>query len=759
MNKKSFTIRLCVLIFMHSSLMPFSTFTDFKTYTSRMPEYPEPDNNNWNDPFFTSFYESITPGRISRALEYFGWNSQGFHLRTFEKELLKIVESRERKNISGRQVAKLVLNAPATLYIFGDIQAHLHSLMRSLSFLLEKNVINNNLEITDQNTYIIFNGDFVDRSAYSLECLNLIMLLLNRNPEHVFYIRGKHEDKGYWQNFGLKRELKSRAKHLLPDNSPADEIPLGDLIKRFFNTLPLALYIAEKADPLELIRISHAGRNSSDLKEHLFDDFFTHNLDLKLSYYDVRLKKKSKNTPLIKALVTTEDWIKEHRARDGLGILDQDLGTTSWSIVSTPIRAYQKYYGFHYDAFVEIQITQPIQNSTITLWNNDINTPTQFEKRAAYILATSMPYDEKKLAQPALPDIKIGATMPLNRGIAIMGQRIKRGMDIRINQENKKGGINGQHISTIVYNDDYTPFMAKQNIERLIEVDKTRLILLTIGSQIFEALIDFVKNDQITAIFPTNGSPEYRKPELKSLVNFGPSYEDEVEILMEYLFSAYGARKFLFFYQNDAYGLGLLNEAHKQLKANGITDWIDVPYARGETYFKKQADLIKNSQVDTIGLFSTAKATEELIRQVGIDSLTNKKIFGVSYLGEVSFREFINAHGLQVILGAVVPNPAKSNLESAVLYRKAMDENNLPYDVFSFQAFFATSLLLDVMHRIKGPITREKIVGKLESFYDDKFEGFTLTFNPATRSLARYVWIETGGDEDWIERKIKNTLN
>ncbi len=76
-----------------------------------------------------------------------------------------------------------------------------------------------------------------------------------------------------------------------------------------------------------------------------------------------------------------------------------------------------------------------------------------------------MPLNKETSVEANLPDIKIGATMPLDRGLAIMGQRIKRGMDIRINQENKKGGINGQHISTIVYNNDYTSFLARQNVE------------------------------------------------------------------------------------------------------------------------------------------------------------------------------------------------------------------------------------------------------------------------------------------------------
>lgn len=751
--------KILCLVLLHTLLNGFQNLSDFSAYAKEIIEYPEADNSDWNDPIFSSYYATINPGRMHRFFASLGLIKLSFNPEELKKELTKIVELYERKNLSGRQVIKLILDKPSRAYVFGDIQGHFHSLVRSIDFLHKEGIVDNNFKLISPDDYLIFNGDFVDRSAYSLECLYLVVLLLKHNPEQVFYVRGKHEDKDYWQNFGLKRELMQRAHYLLPHGAPLDEIPLGDIVRRFFDTLPLALYIAEKSNPLDLIRISHAGRDNRELKEYLFDTFFENNLEQKTSSYDIRLKVKSKTIPNVKALITTENWLKEHRARGGLGLLDQELGTTSWSIVSTPILAYQKYYNFHYDAFVELRIAQPIEESTITLWNNNIKTSEGFTEQESYFLTTSMPYSKTNLTKASLPDIKIGATMPLNRGIAIMGQRIKRGMDIRINEENIKGGINGQHISTIVYNDDYTPFMAKQNVERLIENNNTRIILLTVGSQIFEALIDFVKNNEITAIFPTNGSPAFRKEELTSLVNFGPSYEDEVEILMEHLFSEYGARKFLFFYQNDAYGIGLLNEAHKQLKAHGITDWIDVPYTRGETNFKKQVGMIKNAQIDTIGLFSTAGSTEELIRQLGIDALTNKKIFGVSYLGEITFREFIKAHGLQVILGAVVPNPARSNLEAAAVYRKAMDANNLPYDVFSFQSFFATSLLIDVLHRIKGQITREKIIEKLEALYDDKFQGFTLTFNPKTRSIARYVWIETGENEDWIERKIKNTLN
>ena len=94
--------------------------------------------------------------------------------------------------------------------------------------------------------------------------------------------------------------------------------------------------------------------------------------------------------------------------------------------------AYQKYYGFHYDAFVQNTEFNGTDSETarspcgIMILMPRLN----FRRQSTYRLTTSMPLDGVDSTQADLPDIKIGSTMPLNRGIAIMGQRVKRGMDI-----------------------------------------------------------------------------------------------------------------------------------------------------------------------------------------------------------------------------------------------------------------------------------------------------------------------------------------
>ena len=262
------------------------------------------------------------------------------------------------------------------------------------------------------------------------------------------------------------------------------------------------------------------------------------------------------------------------------------------------------------------------------------------------------------------------------------------------------------------------------------------------------------KTKDIAVLFPVTGTSQFRKPELKGVVHFRGTYTDEVEALVETLISEYGVKKLALFYQDDAYGKGPFQAAQKILQKHGITKLIELPYTRAAVDFSKQATKIKQEQPEAIGFFSTAQATQELIRQTGIETLANKKLFGISFLGEESFRRFIKKKGLSVLFGAVVPNPRTSTLPIVQEYRNIMDKNNYPYDLFSLEAYITTSILVEISKDIEPPITAQKILKKLESLHHYPYKGLTLTFDPYTRSLARYIWLETGNEEEWMKKEI-----
>jgi len=639
---------LVILMIIGNTTWCFDNLADLQEYTATHEEHPPSDDKDWLDPNYDTFHKSLRPGFFKRLSQLIGLQKKSpWTPNSFEILLRAVVEQREKQKLSGRLVAHIRLPKPAKFFVWGDLHGAFHSLVRALEWLHKKNIITDDLKIINPQHYLVFNGDAIDRSPYTLETLSLLLLLLKRNEQQVFYIRGKHENSDYWHNFGLRRELRIRISDAVRRG-----IPLGSLVSQFFDTLPLALYISTTQNPTDVIRISHYGRDRLEINEEYFGDLWSDNSQTKIKYHDVRNKKKSEQPITVQSIIKTEDWMRESRTmigepKDifGLGLLDQERGAMAWSILSVSIiMPYQAYYHFYYDVFGVIDVMVPIMDSTITLYNQDLKKKDGFKKSTSFNLMTGISID---LERGITTDLTIGSTLALVSGISTMGRQIKRGMSARIREANQamgteEMGTNNYHIKLIIYNDDYIPHLARKNIKRLVEKDKVDIILCPLGSPTLSAYLDYVKEGKILVLFPVTGSDAFRKKDLVNLINWRATYSNEARSLINYVITEHSAQHFAFFYQDDAYGIGSLKAAHEELKKSGITKWTDVPYLRGSSEFSKQAEAIKIAQPDSIGFFSTALPTEELIRQMGVEFLVNKVLFDI--LDELPLHRFEKHH-------------------------------------------------------------------------------------------------------------------
>ena len=747
---------LCIITLGSSiSSICFNTLADLQEYASRHAEFPKSDDENWADPDYTSYHRSLNPNLSTRTMRALGFKkNRDWSIKIFEKTLNTVLAQRKKAELSGRKVAHIQFTFPARILVWGDLAGSFHSLVRALTWLQVQGIINENLELIKNDYYLVFNGNVVDRSAYILETLTTVLLLLERNPERVIYIRGTDEDHKQWHNGGLKRELLIRSQYRLTGKIPYDEP-----VSAFFDTLPLALYISTIKDPRSLIRISPTGLDNAEINEQLFGSFWEKPSKDAIQYYDITKQVESTLKVGVKVIIKSEDWMIERRSVSGqprsmfgLGLLDQDRSATAWSILSSPNMGNQKYLGFEYDAFGLLAIEAYIQESTITLFNEKITLLQGFKHHEAFNLFTGLQITHKNVQKK---DFKIGSSLGLIGGIPDMSQRIMRGMSSRIQKANLEDELPSIRLSLTTYNDDYIPYRSLQNITQLIEKDHVDTILLPTGDQALTMYVDQLRQNKFLTLFPVASNRELYKPDVTGLINYRPTLADEVQALIDHVISQKSVKKIAFLYQDDAYGLDALDAAHTALKKHGITDWIDIPYLRGNTDFKKQADILKEKNPDSLGLFSVAQPTREFMRQAGTDNLTNKIIFAPSMLGSEIIRLFAKRQGINILFSAVVPNPYQSNTAIAQEYRKQMEILHYKTGTFSFEAYLTTSILIDALQHIKEP-TPQAVKQYLESLKNYNLKGITLSFDPQRRSLSTKVWIETGTTTDWIERDIKD---
>jgi len=358
----------------------FRTLQEVEIYAKNSTELIPMDNNNTLKPEFNNYYKKFTQTYSKTAYEKFVWLGSKIGLKkqplwsisAFKTLLERATKAHVEKGFQGTVIAKIEGTENSKFVVFGNIQGALHSLTRDLDKLKELGIIDTNFKIIQPNHYIIFNGDVIDRSPYTLESLTVILKLIVTNPEHVVYIRGHHEEGNYWQEHTLKTELLIRASVVSKTS-----IPLEKEVNAFFATLPLALYISMPPNnSQDFVRISRFGFGEEPhLEESKYTQFLQKKSQEPLASFvikdqsteDAEAEEKIK----IRVLIKAEKKRQEFQAMEGLRLLPPDKGITSWNVLSCPTVVYGTVLKFFNDAFVVITPGKTIEDWDITLFARD----------------------------------------------------------------------------------------------------------------------------------------------------------------------------------------------------------------------------------------------------------------------------------------------------------------------------------------------------------------------------------------------------
>ena len=731
-------------IFLANSAYAASTLDTITNYLARMPEYP-PGKKVWGNTDFTKFHTETLPNKFFSMLgSWINRSPDFFTVDYFQKILEKALKN--KKSFDTSSIAQRI-RCPenSNLIIISSLRGNMHRLIRTLTWFHKQGLIDADLKLR-KDIYLFFNAYSLNGSAYALETLTLIMMLRDRNPDNCFMQRSRQELNNAWNDFSLKRELKIRARHL----------DLNDVQKKlnfFFNSLPRATYVCIDTHAQDFLKIS-SNLDAEDLVEETkMYDLFNPDNKIPIAFFNTNDTSKNVNPPHIKVAINSESLYLKPKNPFGLTFVEQNLERSFWSIVPAISSNDTSDENNMVYSYTSMELKQSLDTSLISFWKQQKGT-SDFVTSETFNLTTGIPEQLENTTQ-SLDPINIGSTLSLINGVPYIGSEIKQGMITRINAENKSGGIQGHLIKSSIYNDDYSPNLALTNIKKLL-ANSVNLILFPIGTATLSLYFDYVKDNKVSVFFPVTGASVFRLPTASGIIHLRASYDEEIYFLIEYLTKQLGAKKFALFYQDDSYGLGSAESAHKELKKTKDASWINLAYTRGTLNFQRHVDEIKKYQPDAIGFFSTAQADRLLILQLGIEECLNKNFFANSFIAEKSFRFFIESNGLNFLSSSTVPNPITSQRQIAQEYRKAMDEIKKPYDRFSFESYIGTSLFIDVAQKLKQPIIRENIMKALESLDQYSYKGLTFSFNPKTRSLAQSIWLETAQYDEWIEKKLNS---
>lgn len=814
MNKKIFLLLgLLVSVVEVQAADVFPNMQSIIDYADRLPEYVDADNDQWLNPDFTSFHRSLQPSYFRRFLNLFGVGSEAWSVDGFKKQLEKHIKKRELEGLIGDFVEKYSLRTGDHILIWTDLHGAFHSLARCLKYLHEKGIIDNDLKITNSHYLLVFNGNLINHSSYVLETLSVVMRLLEMNRYQVIYLRGTHEDKQVWHSHSLARELKIRAAGL------SDElIPINKLVTRFFNTLPLGLYLAEVTQKeIDLVLIANNDESKSGFDVNKMGGFFEKEFIERLSAFKLANKSISKKEIKVRTLIMGEDRSTSYKQTTGLALLGTHKEATAWLAFSSPTKRNRRLYEFFYDAFVDLSITGKMDTWMLTLYNQDVRKLVGFTETGTYNIITGQKIKKESRRIGVDKDTQKKEQVPeeadsKERSKGKSDDIEKKSMQMETTKKAKDG--NGKQL------------IEKKKVEVDQEEDSEEKEEIIVGST-----IDLSKSASIIGKKLKNGldlafnrisqqggagkflprlsvyNDEYTPLETRKLLSRLVS-DRKIKVFLNSLGSSTNEAYIPYLKKNQIISLfpytgapifrdpELPNIAH--LRVGYVDEGIALAeYALDQLKARKMAIFYQNDAFGRGALQGArevfeARGIKDVIElpyernQIQFQTLAEKvrqddpdTIFffavtpaakgivrqlgpqflrGKKLIGlsvyDKSFDRFLQEKGLNFLMVRVVPNPLDTDIEIVQEYNEEAKKVNHKPNLISLEAYIGASIFFEFLKKIEPPFDKEKLLNEIKKIKNFEFKGIKLNYNPETHELSNSLWLDPG-NADWIKKEVK----
>jgi len=348
--------------------------------------------------------------------------------------------------------------------------------------------------------------------------------------------------------------------------------------------------------------------------------------------------------------------------------------------------------------------------------------------------------------------IKIGGLAPLTGEVAQYGIAVQEGVDLYIAQLNEDGGINGQLVEMIWYDEKGDVTEAINAYNRLVESDKVVAIIgdvtskpsLAVGDLAVEIGIPIITASS-TNYYVTDGKPNY----------FRSCFLDPFQagIMASFAQDQFGAEKVAVIYDiADDYSVGLADAFADQAKLNGQEVVAMEAGTAADVDFKAQLTNIAEKGPDVLYVayyYGPAALIVTQAAEVGLD---------VKFLGA----DGIN--GIENVIGdvALLDNTfyytdhfaSDATTDAAVAFIASFTEKygKAPYSAFNATAYDAALVLCEAMNAA-GSLDYKEVVAAMAA---TDVEGVTgkITFDDHNDPIkSAFIMTFVDGSQTFVKQQ------
>jgi len=336
-------------------------------------------------------------------------------------------------------------------------------------------------------------------------------------------------------------------------------------------------------------------------------------------------------------------------------------------------------------------------------------------------------------------EIVIGTIQDLSGPVAGMGKPGRNGMQLRFDELNEQGGINGRKVKLVVDDSSYDPKKAVLAAQKQATSDKVFLSIGNLGTPVAMAAMPIFLERGVPHLFPVTAARQMYEPLHKLKYSFAATYYDQVRSLVRHMTKVKADRKWCIVYQDDDFGQEVLQGAEAALKENGNRTLVEkTSYKRGATEFSSQVAKMKASGCDTVILGTIIRETP------GVMSEAKKVGWNAEFVGtSASYIHLVPLLGKDAVNGLIsahtVAHPYLDDASDKIRHwaSKYKTRFNEDPDVFSVYGYMIADLTITAIAKAGPNLTTDTFIKALDSttYKDPLFGADTSTFTP-TRHLG-----------------------
>jgi len=340
-------------------------------------------------------------------------------------------------------------------------------------------------------------------------------------------------------------------------------------------------------------------------------------------------------------------------------------------------------------------------------------------------------------AQVSAKEILVAQVAAFTGAQASSGKAIRAGISLYLNHVNRNGGVAGDRIRLVTYDDGYKAEETVRLVKEVLAKEAPLAFIGVLGTANNEAIIKdgILARANVPLVGAISGASSMLGA--PNIYVTKASYGDEVRRLFEIL-SLIGMNRVAIVYQDDGFGKDIVAGAERAAPVTRVNLVVKAPYERNTTNVKPAVDAVLKSDAQVIYLGAVTSAAVEFIKRYRKGGGT-AQIYGVSVIDINAMKkglspEELSGYGFGVLWPLTTSRTLPMTREYQQLAKEAKDPDLAER---SMEGYIAAKVLVQGLRQTRSsPAALSKAVGGMKGV---DIGGFLIDFTRPKQTGSQYV--------------------